>query len=196
MDHPKKQIPNIIHLLTEGSPAEQRDTLEAYFLPDSTFTHPLCRVPSFSHVSLPILGEINSRWVTWMVYRWYKILSPRIVLQVECNEFNKKTNILWVEIHQIFSLFFIPFFKSNVHLTTKLHLVHASEDNKYYIKSQEDLYQLNEIVKFFWPGGATIIWFWQMFATFLCIVGALLLAPMTWMKQRHANKVNGIHKRF
>jgi hypothetical protein len=62
-----------------------------------------------------------------------------------------------------------------------LQLKHG-EDSKYYIKSQEDLYQLNEVVKFFWPGGATIIWFWQMFATFLCILGALTLAPITVCK--------------
>jgi hypothetical protein len=108
-------------------------------------------------------------------------------------EFNQKSSILFVEIHQIFSLFFVPFYKSNVHLTTKLHLVHKS-DGKYYIKSQEDLYQSNEVVKFFWPGGATIIWLWQLFATFLCIVGALTLAPVTWMYQRQSNKVNGINK--
>ena len=109
-------------------------------------------------------------------------------------EFNQKSQILFVEIHQIFSLFFVPFYKSNVHLTTKLHLVHSEDDNKYYIKSQEDLYQLNEVVKFFWPGGATIIWFWQMVATGICILGALLLAPVTWVEQRHANKVNGVSK--
>jgi hypothetical protein len=74
-----------------------------------------------------------------------------------------------------------------------LHLVHG-EDKKYYIKRQEDLYQSNEIVKFFWPGGATIIWFWQVFATFLCIIGALALSPVTWMEQRHANNAltNGV----
>ena len=108
-------------------------------------------------------------------------------------EFNQKSKILFVEIHQIFSLFFVPFYKSSVHLTTKLHLVHSADDNKYYIKSQEDLYQSNEVVKFFWPGGATIIWFWQMFATFLCIVGALLLAPVPWIEQRHANQ-SGMNK--
>jgi hypothetical protein len=81
---PERQISHVIHLLTEGSPADQRDALEAYFLPDATFIHPLCRVPSFSHVSLPFIGEINSRWVIWMIYRWYKILSPRILLDVEC----------------------------------------------------------------------------------------------------------------
>jgi hypothetical protein len=102
-------------------------------------------------------------------------------------EYNQKSQILFVEIHQIFSLFFVPFYKSDVHLTTKLQLVQG-EDSKYYIKSQEDLYQTNEVVKFFWPGGATIVWFWQCFATFLCVVGALTLAPITWMEQRHTNK--------
>jgi len=194
MDHPKRQASNVIHLLTEGSPAEQKDALETYFLPDATFVHPLCRVPSFSHISLPLLGEINSRWAIWMIYRWYKILSPRIILNVECDEFNQESKILFVDIHQIFSIFFVPFYKSNVRLTTKLSLVQSTGDNKYYIKSQEDLYQLNEVVKFFWPGGATIIWFWQMFATFLCIVGALMLAPVTWMIQRQSKKVNGVSK--
>jgi hypothetical protein len=110
-------------------------------------------------------------------------------------EFNQKSQILFVDIHQLFFPFFIPFYKSNVHLTTKLHLVRG-EDSKYYIKSQEDLYQTNEVVKFFWPGGATIIWFWQCFATFLCIVGALILAPITWLEQRHANQslTNGMKK--
>lgn len=146
-----------------------------------------------------------------MIYRWYKILSPRIVLTVECNgtlrprrphanpslnitEFNQNSNIFFVEIHQIFSLFFIPFYKSNVHLTTKLHLVQSEDDKKYYIKGQEDLYQLNEVVKFFWPGGSTILWFWQLFNTLMCIAGALILAPITWLEQGHSNRVNGVKK--
>jgi len=109
-------------------------------------------------------------------------------------EFNQKSKILFIEIRQIFSLFFVPFYKSDVRLTTKLSLVQSAENHKYYIKTQEDLYQLNEVVKFFWPGGATVIWVWQMLATFLCIVGALMLAPVTWMFQRHSNKVNGVRK--
>ncbi|CAL3965492.1 unnamed protein product [Diplocarpon coronariae] len=186
MDHPKRQISQVIHLLTEGSPADQKDALDAYFLPDSSFVHPLCRVPSFSHFNLPLVGEINSRWVIWMIYRWYKILSPRIVLA--------ESSILFVDIRQIFSLFFVPFYKSNVRLTTKLKLVRSENDGKYYIQSQEDLYQTNEWVKFFWPGGSTIIWLWQLFATGLCLLGALMLAPVTWFEQRHANQVNGAKK--
>ncbi len=111
-------------------------------------------------------------------------------------EFNRKSCILFVDIHQIFSLFFVPFYKSDVRLTTKLQLVHSANDGKYYVQSQEDLYQLNEVVKFFWPGGATTIWLWQFFATGICILGALLLAPVTWVEQRHANSVNGDKKGF
>lgn len=81
----EKQISSVIHSLTEGSPADQKNALDTYFLPDSSFIHPLCRVPSFEKYSLPLIGEINSRWVIWMIYRWYKILSPRIVLNVECD---------------------------------------------------------------------------------------------------------------
>ena len=33
-----------------------------------------------------------------------------------------------------------------------------------------------------------IIWFSQIFATFLCIVGALKLIPIKWIKQRYDNK--------
>src|SRR4051812_15196080 len=113
----------------------------------------------------------------------------------DSSEYNQKSQLLFVEINQIFSLFFVPFYKSNVHLTTKLQLHHSPNDSKYYIASQEDLYQLDEVVKFFWPGGATIIWIWQLFATFLCILGSLILAPITWIEQRQANaKVNGVKK--
>jgi hypothetical protein len=107
-------------------------------------------------------------------------------------EYNQSSHILFVEIRQIFSIFFVPFYKSDVNLTTKLVLSHNSSKGKFYIKSQEDLYQSNEVVKFFWPGGATIVWLWQLFATLMCILGALVFAPITWMEQRHAVKINGV----
>lgn len=61
---------------------EQKNALEKYFQPNASFEHPFCRVPSFSKFSMPLIGVINSRWVIWMIYRWYKILSPRIILDV------------------------------------------------------------------------------------------------------------------
>lgn len=77
-------------------------------------------------------------------------------------------------------------------LTTKLLLSQDPKNGKFYIKSQEDLYQSNEVVKFFWPGGSTVVWLWQLLATFMCILGALLFAPITWIEQRHALKTNGV----
>ena len=107
-------------------------------------------------------------------------------------EYNQSLHILFVEIQQIFSIFFVPFYKSDVHLTTKLHLSQDPTNGKFYIMSQEDLYQSNEVVKFFWPGGATVVWLLQMFATLVCILGALLFAPITWMEQRQSLKTNGV----
>jgi hypothetical protein len=146
-----------------------------------------------------------------MIYRWYKILSPRILLDVKCSgmctnsplsyfamlmqrplEYNQASHILFVEIRQLFSIFFVPFYKSDVHLTTKLVLSQNSNNGKFYIESQEDLYQSNEVVKFFWPGGATIIWLFQMFATLMCILGALVFAPITWWEQKQAVQINGV----
>jgi hypothetical protein len=83
--NPEKQISHVIRLLTEGSPEDQKHALDTYFLPDASFLHPLCRVPSFSHYSVPLFGNVDSRWVIWMIYRWYKILSPRILSDVECS---------------------------------------------------------------------------------------------------------------
>jgi hypothetical protein len=79
---PVKEIAPVIHTLTEGSPLAQKVALETYFRPNASFAHPFCRVPSFSKLSVPLIGVISSRWVIWMIYRWYKILSPRIVLDV------------------------------------------------------------------------------------------------------------------
>jgi len=111
-------------------------------------------------------------------------------------EVNHKIQILFVEIQQVFSIFFIPFYKSNVHLTTKLHLELNLKDGKYYVSSQEDLYQFNEFVKFVLPGGATVLWLWQLLAATFCVLGALLFAPITWLQQKNANRLLGEEKRF
>jgi len=102
--------------------------------------------------------------------------------------YDQKQQLLYVGIQQIFSIFFVPFYKSNVKLVTVLHLSHDTDKNKYYIKSQEDLYQSNEFVKFFWPGGDTIVWVWQWIATLLCILGSALFFPVTWAEEKFAKK--------
>jgi hypothetical protein len=72
MESPISEIPTIIHLLTQSPPSIQQQTLEKYFTPDASFTHPFCRTGSFN----------GSRYLILAIYRWYKILSPRIGLDV------------------------------------------------------------------------------------------------------------------
>jgi hypothetical protein len=89
---------------------------------------------------------------------------------------------------QVFSLWFVPFYAANVSLVTVLVLSHNADEGKYYIESQQDLYQLNEFIKFILPGGDIFFRLWQWFATILCILGSLVLAPMTWAEQKFAER--------
>ncbi|KAI7817184.1 hypothetical protein BC939DRAFT_466734 [Gamsiella multidivaricata] len=188
MEHPVQEISSVIKGLTQGSPAEQKHVLETYFTTDAAFQHPFCHVPSFSNVSVPLVGVVDSRWVIWMIYRWYKILSPRIALKVHAAVLDQRQQILYVQISQVFSLWFVPFYKSHVQLVSALHLSRTSDDSKYYIHKQEDLYQVNEFVKFVWPYGDIVLTIWQCFMALLCVVGALLLAPLTWAGEMIAQK--------
>ena len=122
-----------------------------------------------------MLSRAKSSW------KW-DILTGYLLAQV----YDQKQRILYISLSQIFSLFFVPFYAPKVNLVTVLHLSHSAENNKYYIDSQQDLYQVNEFIKFCWPGGATLTLLWQWINTFLSILGAFVLAPMTWYQERVA----------
>ena len=162
------------------------------------------------------------------IYRWYKILSPHIDIQIDSvgmhsiplsqnpdweiqrilkfhlTAFDKHAMLLYVSLHQIFSIQFLPFHKSHVSLTTVLHLtklntfpaptsqheVKASQRTdgraKYYITSQNDLYQTSEFVKFVFPWfglGTVGVMLWQFVATIFCIMGAVLGWPISWLEE-------------
>lgn len=70
--HTEKEIPEVIHLLTQTPPDIQRQAIEKYFTRDASFTHPFCRTGKFA----------NSRALILYIYRWYKIMSPRIDMRV------------------------------------------------------------------------------------------------------------------
>lgn len=67
------EIPRIIQTLCTAPPAAQRATIETYFTPTASFTHPFCRTGSFA----------GSIWLIIMIYRWYKILSPDIDVWID-----------------------------------------------------------------------------------------------------------------
>ena len=90
MEDPVAEIPQIIHLLTQSPPSLQQLTIDRYFALDASFTHPFCRTGSFAldpSISIGSYGLLsnytNSRWLIKCIYRWYKILSPRIQLEVD-----------------------------------------------------------------------------------------------------------------
>ncbi|KAK4193728.1 hypothetical protein QBC35DRAFT_480063 [Podospora australis] len=274
MEHPVRDVKNIIRSLTQGSPDEQLDAVYRYFAPGASFVHPFCRVPSFKNVQVPGLGETDSRALIAAVLKWYKILSPRIDLDIVSTVFDQKTNTLYVKINQVFSIWFIPFHRAPVQLVTVLqlepvtsdgtsassngsaqqqqpkmingkaekhdeenpretlydaaeetrHLIQEGEapsfsevaageasaeslspitqspdmekikerssgngngssssggSTKYLITKQEDLYQVNEFLKFLaMAPGAGIYIAWQLFATFLCLLGVGVLGPV------------------
>ena len=76
-----KEIPQVISLLTQSPPTVQRLAIDRYFTQDASFTHPFCFTGSFA---VPQYGPYaNSRWLIQCIYRWYKIMSPNIKLEVQ-----------------------------------------------------------------------------------------------------------------
>ncbi|KAJ9254568.1 hypothetical protein DTO195F2_6553 [Paecilomyces variotii] len=188
MEDPVHEISTVIGLLVQSTPALQKQTIERFFTPDAEFTHPFCRTWSW----------FGSRLLIIKVYQAYKIMSPRIEYEVKSVAFDKEHMKLYVTLSQIFSIWIVPFYVAPVTLTSVLTLTNypyssssdtpetQKEDRKlYYIKSQEDLYQTSEFIKFVVPYGIgfTIVLLWQTFATLFCSVCAVILSPILWLEE-------------
>jgi hypothetical protein len=120
--------------------------------------------------------------------------SPEGSQQLTGNIAFDETNlILYATIFQIFRIWFIPFYYAPARLTCVLHLrkspstsspsSDSSSKTKYYIAKQEDLYQVDQWIRFIAPGGWMLIWLWQAWATVFCVAGTVLLWPITWMEE-------------
>ena len=127
-----QEIPTVIQLLTQSIPSLQETTLERYFTQNASFVHPFCRVPSFE----------GSRWWVLKIFQWYKVMSPRIEMEIHsigvylifCSlrvappsvnsdlAFDEKNLKLYVHMSQIFSIWVVPFHVAPVTLTTVLDL--------------------------------------------------------------------------
>ncbi|KAF5532518.1 flavin-binding monooxygenase [Fusarium mexicanum] len=199
MEHPVKEISGVIKSLTQGSPDVQESTLREYFLPNASFSHPYCRVPSISKGQIPLAGGLESIQLILAIYRWYRTLSPHIDLKVDSAGFDQKSGLLYVSIRQTFALWFIPLYKAPVKLVSVLQLTQlspesssedeGSDDSKprrqnprYYIASQEDLYPVNDCIQFLCPGLGPFLWtIWQLYSTWLCVMGSLLFLPVYFL---------------
>ncbi|KAJ5745012.1 hypothetical protein N7533_009882 [Penicillium manginii] len=184
MENPVEDIPTVIRLLTQSTPSLQEKALEKYFTRDASFVHPFCRVPSFE----------GSRWWVLKIFQWYKIMSPRIEMEIHSIAFDENNLKLYIHMSQIFTIWIVPFHVAPVTLTTVLDLTtDASKTNAptngdrtlYYIAKQEDLYQTSEFVKFVIPHiGNWIVIIWHLIATFFCLLGVTILWPMLWLEEK------------
>ncbi|KAJ4356980.1 hypothetical protein N0V95_002852 [Ascochyta clinopodiicola] len=174
MEDPVKEIAGVIHLLTQSPPSTQRQTIEKYFTPNASFTHPFCRTGEWQ----------NSRLLVAAIYRWYKIMSPSIDITVQSVAFDETNAILYVSIFQIFRIWLIPFYYAPVFLTSVIKLEYNDFDEKYYIKSQDDLYAVDQWIRFIAPGGWILVRLWQFWASFFCVIGAIVLHPITLLEER------------
>jgi len=70
-----------------------------------------------------------------------------------------------------------------VSLVTVLKLVRC--EGKYYIASQDDLYQTDEFIKFVVPwGGAFAVQLFQLVATLFCVLGVVFFWPLSPLYDR------------
>lgn len=72
MDNPTEDITQVVHTLCQGTPDQQTEAINTYFTPNASFTHPFCRTGSFD----------GSRNLIHAIYKWYKLLSPKVELNV------------------------------------------------------------------------------------------------------------------
>jgi len=74
-----------------------------------------------------------------------------------------------------------------VSLVTVLHLVQEIEEEtgkgKWYIQSQNDLYQTDQFIRFVVPWLAWVVPLWQYFATLVCVFFSYVFAPVTWWEE-------------
>jgi hypothetical protein len=125
--------------------------------------------------------------------------------------YDQRAQLMYLTIRQRFTLWFVPFelWQANVKLVTVLKLVPCAVDenkkpirdpsfddhsltssHRYFIAGQEDLYQVNEFLKFIAPFGAAFIWsIWQLFATFLCTLGVFVFFPLNFLRDRTIDSV-------
>jgi len=98
--------------------------------------------------------------------------------------------ILYLNITQLFSLWFVPFHHANVNLTTELQLTRPPNSSKYYITAQNDLYQNDQLLRFMAPFGVAelFVHLWQYSSTMMCLLGAFLLAPATRLQQNYIDR--------
>lgn len=101
-----------------------------------------------------------------------------------CPAYDRDNLILYVSIHQFMRIWALPFLRANLSLVTVLHLERTRE-SRYLIKGQHDYYQPSVLAQMLSPFGivSTLIVILQLFATAVCVLGAAIGWPVTWVEE-------------
>lgn len=228
MENPEQEIRQVVRSLCQGTPDEQRRTIDRYFTPDAEFVHPFCIAPRFGEGDLPLPGlrRLSSRDALRGIFQWYRMLSPKIVIDIDSALHDKERDKMYLDMRQIFSIWFAPGYHARVRLVTVLDLVpcdlgahrngepqvigekadggekggsqqsvsagrrghHQQQQKVWRISRQEDLYQVNEFLKFtgpYWWCFWRPLWFaFQLLATAISVFLSLFVALSPWAFQQ------------
>lgn len=102
------------------------------------------------------------------IYQWYRVLSPRIGLRVDNVVFDREREVMYVEVVQMFKLFFLPVDPLPAKLVTRLEL--RKIKNLYYISRQEDFYHTIDFARLVLPPIAPLVWFLLTFGAIFSVV--------------------------
>jgi len=203
MEDPISEIADLItDLATTLSLPHQRDIIECYFLPTASFNHPLCRVDTF-------YSPFPSRDLILAMYRWHRLLSPNVKIDIRSVAFDEPRGKLYVECVQTFTFWFLPWKRNCAEFVVQLHLQpRVGEDGvkRWFVARQNDLFQTEDWVAylpllfpfgrrmvnaaklagtgFFWVGMTVALWLYALVMWACEVVG--------WGKESVRGVVGGL----
>ncbi|EIM84830.1 uncharacterized protein STEHIDRAFT_99669 [Stereum hirsutum FP-91666 SS1] len=140
MQNPADEIASVVKLVTTTpSPDVQKRALERYYTSDAGFRHPLCTVPSAHNSRESVIG----------IYQWYRIMSPKIELEVNSVSYDKEKGKVFLDVTQKFHIRFNPLPATPARLS--VHLSLREENGLYYIALQEDFYHPDDLISLVIP---------------------------------------------
>lgn len=100
--------------------------------------------------------------------------------------YDEKNLRLYTDISQVFRIFFIPFYSAHARLVCVLDLTYDVHRQVYLIKQQNDLYQVNEWLKFISLGKGFAFMLFQFIATAVCVLCASIFSPIAQLGDKLA----------
>ncbi|PBK76443.1 hypothetical protein ARMSODRAFT_866430, partial [Armillaria solidipes] len=146
MQRPAHEISAVVSLITTAvTPEIQQAGIQRYFTPDAGFRHPLCAVSPGPGSRERVLG----------IYQWYRVMSPKLELDVKSVVYDKEQGILILEVVQSFHFRLSPFKPAPSRLVVRLTLKEV--DRLYYIAFEEDFYHPDDLMLLIVPPLASLV---------------------------------------